>query len=234
MKIEQFVTLRKKTGISQEVVAQALGLTNRAIARWETKDMDKSLAPHEATAMRELFRASILEGQVRKMVHQAFDAIPSELVNLWLVDNLECILLPNTTRQHYMEDLHMPLVTSPLAIESLTTYPVRSGEPLNLAGDAIVNHQMKKYKKNRASHMFKDGQCESLLHVPAFIPSIRGPQPVLLLSFENKMDENGKVIMAGKEITMIYSADDSRTATHLAEEFRDRLLDDMKLLDMIK
>ena len=91
----------------------------------------------------------------------------------------------------------------------------------------------KKYKHNRASFLFKGGVCESLLHIPAFIPSPTGPQPILLLSLENKLKEN-EVIATPPGVTKIYTEQDEETAKFLAQDFRDRLLDDMKLLDMIR
>ena len=85
--------------------------------------------------------------------------------------------------------------------------------------------------------MFKNGINESLLHVPAFVSigTKAKPvnKPVLLLSFENKLDKDKQVIIAKEGMTKIYNPYDEIEAKKLAEEFKERLLPDMKLLDMI-
>ena len=82
--------------------------------------------------------------------------------------------------------------------------------------------------------MFKNGINESLLHVPSFVQSVTGPQPILLLSFENKLSNDNQVIIPNEGTTKIYTDDDLKIAKKLAEEFKERLLPDLKLLDMIK
>jgi len=165
---------------------------------------------------------------------RAFDAVPCEMVSIWLVDNEEFFTLPGTTKRAFGQSGDLPKTICSLSKESLTTYPLRTGEKLNLAGDAIINHKTKNNKSNRASHLFKDGICESLLHIPAFIPSPRGPQPILLLSLENKMAGiDSVVIKAQPDAEKIFDDNDVAKAVELAEEFKNLILDDMKLLGMI-
>ncbi len=70
--------------------------------------------------------------------------------------------------------------------------------------------------------------------MPAFTPSAQGPLPVLLVSFQNKLDKQGKVIQPERGQTQVYSKDEQMTADSLAQEFRDLMLPDMRLLDMIE
>jgi len=70
--------------------------------------------------------------------------------------------------------------------------------------------------------------------VPAFTRSAQGPLPVLLVSFQNKLDKQGKVIQPERGQTQVYSKDEQMTADSLAQEFRDLMLPDMRLLDMIE
>ena len=233
MNVEQLIQLRKRVNWTQSRLAAEMKVSVRTISNWESSDPDKQLSECDSQNICRLFQPLLLEETVREMTRQAFDAIPSEQVALWLVEETECISLPKTTYLHFSPDTEMAQSSAPLVIESLTTYPLRSGETLNLAGDAILHHRAKKYKHNRASFIFKGGVCESLLHVPAFVPSPNGPQPVLLLSFENKLDGES-VIVPGPGVTQVYTREDEKTANSLVQDFRDRLLDDMRLLDMLR
>jgi transcriptional regulator with XRE-family HTH domain len=239
MNTQQLAEIRKKVGLTQSAVAEALGITDRTISAWESSEPPKDLSAIESRALCELLRSMLLGDALDDMCERAFAALPSELVAIWLVQRQECILLPEAVRyqdikENRRRDLADALVAAPLVVESLTTYPLRSGETLNLAGDAISHHRAKKYKGTRASHVLQGGVCESLLHVPEFIPSDRGPLPVLLLSLENKLDADGAVIRAGEGATALYTEDDMRTAGLLAEEFRDRLIPDLSLLGMLE
>ena len=238
MNTRQFAELRKKSGMTQSVVAQALGLTPRTIANWEAAAPPRELSLLEGSGVHQLFLPELLGRRIPDMCDQAFEAIASEMAALWLTQHGECILLPFATRYHDMKknmrkDVPAATCISPLVLESLTTYPLRTAETLNLAGDAIARHRAKKYKGTREAPFFASGTCESLLHVPAFTASAHGPHPVLLLSLENKLDKQGRVIMPKEGQTTIYTEEDESTAKMLAEEFRDRLLTDMALLDMI-
>lgn len=243
MNTSQFTELRKKVGMTQSDVASALGLNVRTIASWEAADPKRTLTQIEARVISELFQQRLLDSQVgerpplKEMCQQAFDAIPSEVVALWLVHERDCILMSYAS--YLAPKLHDKLIPShtsisPLIIESLTTYPLRSGEILNLAGDAILHHKAKRFKQSRVGQFFKDGICESLLHVPAFTPSAHGPLPVLLLSFENKLDRESNVIVPKPGETTRYTKEDEETAKALAQNFRDLLLPDMRLLEMIE
>jgi DNA-binding XRE family transcriptional regulator len=239
MKRRGLIELRKKAGMTQAEIAESLGISVRTIATWETEDPDKDLGIPEAGALRELFQPRIFDSVLQKMGQQAFEAIPSEIVSIWLVTGSRLILLASASRYQDLEkktarEIYTAECVAPLVIESLTTYPLRTGETLNLAGEAIIQHPAKKFKANRASTFTHDGICESLIHAPAFTPSARGPHPVLLLSLENKINEQGQVIKAKSGQTVIYTEKDRIIAEELAKEFRDRLLPDMILLDMME
>ena len=75
---------------------------------------------------------------------------------------------------------------------SLITFPLRKGESLNLAGDAIAKHTYRGTRGlNRANALYHDQLCHSLLHVPYFIFGEAAPQPVALLFIDNKLEEDG-------------------------------------------
>jgi hypothetical protein len=132
-----------------------------------------------------------------------------------------------------LSDLELNCVVSPLSDKSLTTYPLKSGEIINLTGKQISEHPEKKRRWNRTAPFLKGGFCESMLHVPMFTPSLSGPRPVLLLSFENKLNLIQDAIISSSSENMIFSEEDERVAVNLAKEFRDRILPTMKLLDMV-
>ena len=233
MNVEQLIQLRKRVNWTQSRLAGELKVTVRTISNWEASDPEKQLPECDSRNICRLFQPLLLEDTIREMTRQAYDAIPSEQVAIWLVDETECVCLPKSTYLPFSPLIEMAQASAPLVIESLTTYPLRSGETLNLAGDAILHHQAKKYKHNRASFIFRGGICESLLHVPAFVPSPNGPQPVLLFSLENKLDGE-QVIVACPGVTRIYTQEDEDTARLLAQGFKERLLEDMRLLDMLR
>ncbi|MGA1825554.1 MAG: helix-turn-helix domain-containing protein [bacterium] len=76
--------------------------------------------------------------------------------------------------------------------DSQTTYPLHSGETINLTEDEIINFPHKRFP-GRGNLFYHDQLCHSLLHVPYHIPNETGPRPVALLSLENKLerDQNG-------------------------------------------
>lgn len=239
MNTQQFTELRKKSGTPQKKVAISLGISSRTVATWESSTPPKDISFATSQALSELFCPQIIEPQLIEMCDQAFEVIKSELVAIWIVREKECFLLPQASRYHDFNSDEFLRIEKPtakcvasLVDESLTTYPLRSGESINLAGDAILHHKAKKYKATRAAHFFKDGFCESLLHVPGFLQSAMGPRPILLLSFENKL-KDGKVIVPGEGKTVVYTKEDEGIAKNLVEEFRERLLPDLKLLDII-
>jgi DNA-binding XRE family transcriptional regulator len=236
MRTKDLAQLRTTACMTQADVAEALGVRSRTISSWET--VDRPFSRIEAHAICGLFMSRVFGPPLTDMCEQAFQAVPSEVVTVWLVKESECILLPEASRKHDLDhdarmDVQSPQATTPLVIESLTTYPLRSGKTLSVAGDAITTHPAKKYKGGRAGHQFRDGRCESVLHVPAFTESARGPKPVLLLSLENKLDEKHKVITAEPGITRIYSRQDEEAAEGLAGQFKMALLPLMDMLDML-
>jgi len=239
MTAKQFCELRKAASLTQAAVADALGVGIRTISAWETSDPPKEFGPIEARAIHDLFCPLLLEQRLRDQTERAFAAIPSEFVGIWFVDGAECVLLPGATRVHDSStgqklDVPSAQCIAPLVNESLTTYPLRSGALLNLAGDAITRHRAKKYKASRASQVFRGGICESLLHVPAFEESASGPHPVLLLSFENKLDGQQHAIVPAPGVTQIYTAEDQTIGESLAEEFKLDLRPLLQLLDVLE
>lgn len=238
MNAKQFSELRKAANMTQADVADALGVGIRTISAWESSDPPREFGPIEARAIHDLFAPQLLQSRLADQLERAFAAIPSESVNIWIVDGIECILLPGASRTHDLvtgKKLDVPSAQciAPLVNESLTTYPLRSGSVLNLAGDAIIHHKAKKYKASRASHVFRSGICESLLHVPAFEESASGPHPILLLSFENRLDGNHQVIVPGPGVTQVYTAEDQQVGEELAEEFKMDLRPLLQLLDRL-
>ena len=238
MDTRDFTELRKKSRMTQAAVASALGVTSRTIYGWECATPPRTLSRLEARAVRELFAPTVIAAQLVDMTERAFAEIPSELVAIWIVEHQDCILFPAGIRYQDLghnkrSDVVSPQCVSPLVVESLTTYPLRTGEIVNLAGDAILRHSAKKYKQTRAATHFQEGMCESLLHVPAFAPSARGPMPVLLLSLENKLDSHGRVILPPADQAPVDDEKETAIAKHLATESKERLNTDLRLLEMI-
>jgi DNA-binding XRE family transcriptional regulator len=91
------------------------------------------------------------------------------------------------------QTLHNDRVHKNLQQKSLTTFPLQSGQILNLAGENITNHSNKRIPGRRNPH-YNGQTCHSLLHVPYHIPHVSGPRPVALFSLQNKLekDEHGK------------------------------------------
>jgi len=234
--IKQLIELRKKVGKTQADVAKILGVTTRTITSWEAGP-DKEFPHYQARAIINYFKPLLLKDIISDMTEQAFKKINSEYVGIWLVDTeeAECFVLPDTQYLHFLPNVRNTGTSIPLVDISLTTYPLQSGETVNLGGDAILHHPAKKYKGNRAAALLRDGQCESLLHVPAFNPSPLGPQPILMVSFENKLDAKEQVIMPSKEepLRKIYTEEDESSAKALANEYKERLMPDLELLDLI-
>jgi hypothetical protein len=229
-----------------------------AIRTFFLRDCIEECSEEVAKAIRSFFLTDLIE----ECCEQAFDDVPSEAVAIWLVverrdrelrrpPDRDCLLLPKASRIHDLEQDKRkaePNVRfeTPLDNRSLTTYPFESRRPLNLAGDAITEHVAKKHKQNRANFIFRDGVCESILHVPAFVG--KDPCPLLLLSFENKLDKQRRVIVPRRGETRVYTNEDDykdvpedkrvepdeNKAIRLAKEFGEQLLPLMKDLGMIK
>jgi hypothetical protein len=236
MDAKDFADLRQRCGMTQAAAAGALGVTPRTISGWEGAERERSFSGIEARAIRDLFISDLLGDRLGEMAEQAYRKIPSEFVAIWLVHGSECIVLPEAVRLQQIgagkrREVRSARTVVPLSEKSLTTYPLRTGESVNLAGDRIGDSPDKKYK-GRWGIQYQDGVCESLLHVPAFTPSAFGPRPVLMLSFENKLDENGRVIEGKGGQTPVYTPEDLAAATDLARKFRDELLPDLNLLGM--
>ncbi len=122
-------------------------------------------------------------------------------------------------RSYYNDRIHENMTKK----TSLITYPLRSGETLNLAGDDIANSPHK-FHAGRANPYYHDQLCHSLLHVPYLIPNVTGPQPVALLSLDNKLekDEDGhwRVISFPEGTTgrTAFTKEDEKTAKDLIKK----------------
>lgn len=79
---------------------------------------------------------------------------------------------------------------------SQTIYPLQSGLTINLTEDDVVKSPYKRFP-GRTNLSYHDKQCHSLLHVPYHLPGATGPQPIALVSLENKLikDDNGQWIV---------------------------------------
>ena len=118
------------------------------------------------------------------------------------------------------QTLHNDRVHKNLQQTSLTTFPLQSGQLLNLAGDNISNHLNKRIPGRRNPH-YHDQTCHSLLHVPYHLPHKSGPRPVALFSLQNKLkNENGKWrVMAFPEGTegTAFTEEDERRVTNIVK-----------------
>jgi DNA-binding XRE family transcriptional regulator len=132
------------------------------------------------------------------------------------------------------QTLHNDRVHKNLQQTSLTTYPLQSGQILNLAGDDISNHPCKRIPKRNNPH-YHDQLCHSLLHVPYHLPHVSGPRPVALFSLQNKLekDEHGKWrVMAfpeGKGGATAFTEDDERRVTNIVKTLYEKEL--KKIID---
>ncbi len=115
--------------------------------------------------------------------------------------------------------------------DSLTTYPLRSGECIRLAGDDIDASSHKRVP-GRVNHFYHDQLCHSLLHVPYHIPDVHGPQPVVLLSLENKLERDGNnqwhVIPCPEGASgEVFTKEDEETAKDLVKKIYENDLRDI-------
>jgi transcriptional regulator with XRE-family HTH domain len=260
MNSDQFTQLRKLTQLSQAEIAVELGMSARTIANWEAADPPRDFSRLETNGLRHFFLSRVLGQKLSDLCDEAFEAIPSELAAIWLVKEGECLLVPPAARfedleTHVRRQLTTATCTAPLMDTSLTTEPLRSGKLINEAGHHITQHKAKRYRRTREAPFFHGGRCESLLHMPAFIPSSRGPRPVLMLSLENKLDPDGKVLYLppaeGESVpdpafaapfdpdeqrhenVTIYTGADEEVAEALARRFCEELKPHLELLDML-
>ena len=122
---------------------------------------------------------------------------------------------------------------------SQTTYPLHSGVTINLTGDEIVQSPYKRFP-GRTNLSYHDQLCHSLLHVPYHIPYVTGPQPVALLSLENRLtrkdDNNQWTVKAFPEGTAgsAFSKDDEHIAKELIKSiYEEELKDIIKAFDYL-
>ncbi len=239
MDTKQFKDLRAQSELTQNDVARSLGVSVRTVAAWEKEiEPARDLSIADASMIRSIFRDIVLSKPLESISETAFNLIPSESVTLWLVQRDECIALPAGSRSHDLErnvkfDVPDPIFISPMGVDSLTSYPLKSGEVLNLVGDAIADHPKKKYAGCRASKHLQSGQSESLLFVPGFVESTRGPLPIVLICWENKLDGQARVIVPGQKDCEVYTDADESEARKLVKSAVAELEAHMRLLDMI-
>jgi hypothetical protein len=260
MKYLDYLRFRETFGLEPADVARELHLDEATVDGWERCDPEQEMPEECAKRLRSGLVDPVFKKTLIKDCDEAFLLIPSETIGIWVVSRgRECILLPEASRVHDFAycaelsrsgarpagDIHRfdedrklnrrsSEVTTLLMDESLTTYPLNTGYLLNLGGDAISEHKAKKYP-TRTNNLFRGGVCESMLHAPAFADRGNGPQPVLLLSFENKLDGNHQVILSvegDKRKDPIYSGQDQQAAQQKADDFKVKVLECMTMLDM--
>jgi transcriptional regulator with XRE-family HTH domain len=249
---EQFRDLRRRTEFSQTAVAERLGYTTRAIAGWEAGPPKGRRSLPETQVICRLFWQGILSERVKRHLETAFKKIPSELVALWLVRGSEAVVSPWSARLQSVKEatdeetldpnpaLPFSEVVCSLSLKkSMTASPLRLARLVNSTGDDIKFHPAKGQRGTRSAQYLSGGLVESLLHVPVFRAGAVGPIPILLLSLQNKLTgPKGMTINSvefrkkhGKKAN-IYTADDERVATELADAFAADLADDLELLGM--
>jgi len=191
--------LRDVAGLTQAEAARDLGVSVRTVAGWEADE--RALPAAEAARLKDLLLEPILGPMLARRCELAYLAVPSEVVSIWYVDHAsaEAVRLASA---HRIQDLGVPTparrefdttrhAVSLRISRSLTTWPLRSGELIELSGDAIQEHPQKRQQRHRFGFDFAQGRCESLLFVPYFVASPGGPEPVLLLALENRIVNGG-------------------------------------------
>lgn len=220
--------------ISIEQIAHFLGVTTRTIAQWE-KGKNCHLSLIEQDGIMRIFHGIIIK-QVQQSLEEIYQAIPSELVSLWIVqkdrfdscDKVVC--LPRCTRleTHIPKYLNTSIIMH-LSDISLTTYPLKQKDTLNLAGDYISNSKFKRNKGHRSSYFSATGICHSLIHTGFHY----GETPVCMLSLENKLN-NDKVIEWNENIgEYIYSKHDVETAEKFVKNLGNKIYLDMITMGML-
>lgn len=105
---------------------------------------------------------------------------------------------------------------------SMVVQPLRSGKTIRLAGDDIVDSPYKLIP-NRSNMFYHDQICHSILHIPYFFESERGPLPMLLCSIENKLEKAKEQWKVKKfkenERGIAYTPDDEEKAIKQIESF---------------
>ncbi len=203
--------VREELKLTQAKVAQRLGVSSRTIALWEGVS-GKNLSAADEAFIQQEFLEPLLGPMLARRCRIASQAIPSEIVGIRFVDALRnlSIRLPSAI---YIRELSRPPALTeyseiPLGLKpSQTTYSLRSGQILNLAGEGIQDHPEKRFPTRYNNHCSL-GITESLLRVPYLHPTDQGPRPILMLSFENKLkvDEqeiiiSDKAVFSSKEVT---------------------------------
>jgi DNA-binding XRE family transcriptional regulator len=228
---------------SKDDFASLLGVTPKTLRSWE-RDSDADLPKSIAYMIKSRFREDILGPLLGDLSDAAFQKLPSEVVNIWVIDNAECILFSAGNRlaevmppadskpavfcDRRRRDVGAPTMLIPISHRSLTTYPARSAKTLNLLGDEIKIHPEKGQSGTRSASQFWDGVCENLLHVTGFYPGNFGPLPLCVLCFQNRLDPVTRQV--GK---MRYSPEEQAIALDWADKSVERLQPYLEMLDMI-
>lgn len=181
--------LREKAGISREELARLFDVSIRTLSSWESSSRKHRLGKPYITASHSIFARRLFQPILKEIASKASTIAPSEFVGVWMVCGMQVVLYADVAlhtispsgRQEFFNDE----ISKPLGEKSMTVAPLQAGEIINLSGDDINKHPEKRLK-NRHSHYFADGICQSLLHIPLIIRTSLGPRPVALLALENR------------------------------------------------
>jgi transcriptional regulator with XRE-family HTH domain len=237
--------IRKQHNLSQADFAKKLGVSLRTITNWETSGAE--LPVSIAYQLRTTYQESYLGDALIQLGDKAFAEIPSEMVNIWVVEGPRCILLTGGERladgteselvytfdRTKRRDVWTPTLLIPLEQESLTTFPLRTGVTLNLHefDDGIKNHAHKRHKGTDVAIYSLCGRCRSLLYIPVFEPSGWGPMPVFSLCFQNKLTESMEL---PKKQPPRYTTEDEQRGRSLAEANKTHIVQKLIELDMLE
>lgn len=254
MKTHEFFALLKKTQIDEQTAARALGITDKTMGQWHKPEFnEKELSDRYTEALSRLFQEPLIESAVEGLTDEVYAAVRSEIVILWVVRfpqpwqrgpthygqrfSVICLktaqrlqdLSPDAfkrdTRRSASHQFTYEVTENPQ--DSLTLYPLSTGQPLSLAGEAIADHPAKKHKQTRACLNAANGLSESILNVPIFTGPCAGHiRPLFIISLENKLDAEGKVIEAepGHVSPQIYTMRDLELVYQVAEKAKKVLL----------
>jgi transcriptional regulator with XRE-family HTH domain len=237
-------TIREQQKLSQADLARLLGVSLRTITNWEGADIELPIPI--AHQLRTSYQEDYLNEILGEITEAGFEAIPSEVVNVWLVDRFQCVMFSGGNRLakaiestaechtfHSKERREVPTPTMliPMQQDGLTTYPLKTAIPLIEDGEGIKAHPKKRYKGTDVANHLSCGRCLSLLYIPIFEPSAWGPIPVFLLCFQNKL--TSKWTLPIKEPPK-YNDDDLGAGGKVADKYKRDVVDLLRDLDMFK
>jgi len=235
--------LREKAGISREELARLFDVSIRTLSSWESSSGKHRLGKPYIAASHSVFARRLFKPVLLGIASKASTIAPSEFVCVWMVCGMQVVLYADVAlhtispsgRQEFFNDE----ISKPLGEKSMTVAPLQAGEIINLSGDDINKHPEKRLK-NRHSHYFADGICQSLLHIPLIIRTSLGPRPVALLALENRGSINrdaGGTFTVRKPVSgthgeQFYSPDEvAKLKSLLGDAFDSELKDIYEALD---